>query len=81
MHLLDWVQAALMGGDLTRAGEKFNGRPSLWWIYSVNLLYKVEMACCLIRYDLLEVYVLFHGPSGQEKGFNKNFATFHVYPS
>lgn len=29
MHLLDWVQAALMGGDLTRAGEKFNGRPSL----------------------------------------------------
>ena len=58
-----------MGGDLTRADAKFNGRPSLSRIYSVNLLYKVEMACCLIRYDFLEVYVLFHGPSGQEKGF------------
>ena len=55
MHLWDWVQA--MGGDLTRASEKFDQGSS---IFTVDLLYKVEIACCLIiiKCDFLDVYVL-----------------------
>ena len=37
------------------------------FIVTVNLMCKVEIACCLIRCDFLKVYVLFQGPSGQEK--------------
>ena len=45
------------------------------FIVTVNLLCKVEMACCLIRCDFLEVYVLFQGPSGQEKVLKLRYFT------
>ena len=45
------------------------------FIVTVNLLCKVEMACSLIRCDFLEVYVLFQGPSGQEKVLKLRYFT------